>query len=85
VTQDGKIMLWNANTGALTHTLEGHQDWVLNVRWQPNGQTLLSSGWDGAMRMWNPTDGKCLGVYSSTVSPAMAVAWRPDGLAFASR
>ncbi|MDE0022359.1 MAG: hypothetical protein OXT69_13405, partial [Candidatus Poribacteria bacterium] len=33
---DGTVRIWNAETGDLIRTLEGHTDWVRSVAWSPD-------------------------------------------------
>ena len=44
------IRLWNANTGEVIKTFEGHSGQVI---FGPNGKTLVSNGWDRQVKVWD--------------------------------
>jgi WD40 repeat protein len=52
----GLIYLWDTATGRQVTVLKGHQNEVGNVAFSPDGDILVSSGWDG-MRMWHARTG----------------------------
>jgi WD40 repeat protein len=47
------VLLWDAATGKLLHTLTGHQGAVLALVFADDGKTLLSIGADAAVRWWD--------------------------------
>ncbi|MBI1748592.1 MAG: hypothetical protein HYR55_18690, partial [Acidobacteria bacterium] len=55
-SEDWKVNLWNAETGALLQALPGHMLWVRAVAWSPDGCTLASGGGDGAIRLWGKSE-----------------------------
>ncbi len=57
---DRKVHLINLLTGAIERTLEGHPDYVHSVAFNPQGTRLLSYGYAGELRVWNPADGQLL-------------------------
>ena len=52
---DHTIRVWNSRSGDELITLYGHADEVLDVRWI-DPRTLLSTGWDGTLRLWQVLD-----------------------------
>ena len=48
-----KIQLWNASTGKHLQTLLGHPEGMRYLAFVPNGKTLVSSGWDQTILIWN--------------------------------
>ncbi|MDP6353796.1 MAG: WD40 repeat domain-containing protein, partial [Planctomycetota bacterium] len=59
--------------------LEGHTDVVSGVDMTSDGALAVSSSWDGTVRLWNPTDGKCLRVFRGHEGWVNDVAMTPDG------
>ena len=47
---DKTVLLWDAATGALLQTFEGHSDWVSSVAFSPDGKVVdtlfLSGNWE---------------------------------------
>jgi WD40 repeat protein len=57
---DRKVHLINVVTGVIERTLEGHSDYVHSVAFNPQGTRLLSYGYAGELKVWNPVDGQVL-------------------------
>ena len=57
---DLKIDLWDAATGILRATLEGHFNAGLIAAFHPAGTLLASNGWEGQLRLWDPVLGRPL-------------------------
>lgn len=49
---DRTVRIWNAITGEQMGVLEGHDDWVRDITWHPEGEMLASSGDDRTVRIW---------------------------------
>ena len=62
---DGKIRVWDLDTGACTRIFDGHRHRVLSVCLHSDSDRLLSSGSDGTIRLWDLRTGKCLRVLES--------------------
>ena len=49
------VNLWTVNIGENIATLTGHTDWVNTTAFSPNGNSLISGGADGMLRIWDVT------------------------------
>lgn len=58
-SDNGRLWLWDTNTGENKCTLEGHVMDVLTCRFFPSGMVVLSGGMDMRLRIWSVHDGSC--------------------------
>jgi len=49
------ISLWTVDMGENIVSLTGHTDWIRTITFSPDGNTLISSGADGTVRIWDVT------------------------------
>ena len=52
--------MWEAETGRLLRTFEGHTEKVNSVCFSPDGQRSLSGSRDGTLKLWEVPTGRCL-------------------------
>lgn len=75
------ITMWDTSTARIAE-LKGHTDEVSGVCLSPNGTWVLSSSWDGSLRLWEKRTGRCLRVLAGHECRIHALAWIADrGLA----
>ncbi|MEM6285446.1 MAG: hypothetical protein AAF787_24865, partial [Chloroflexota bacterium] len=65
-------------------TYSGHSRAVYDISVHPDGDLLLSAGWDGTVRLWDVETGEELALWQEHPAPVRAVAFHPDGNGFAS-
>lgn len=53
VGADGAVKVWDASTGKLIHTFEGHLAGISTISWSPDGATIASGSDDKTIRLWN--------------------------------
>lgn len=58
--RSGNVVLWNLAKNSKIQTLRGHKDWVVSVRFTPNGKFLASSSSDGTVRFWDANRMSCV-------------------------
>lgn len=56
-SQSGAIALYDAATGALKHTLPGHENGANCLAWCPTAPELASGGQDGCVKFWSAATG----------------------------
>ncbi len=83
---EGRILMLDTITGE-AQSFGEHAPGVLDLAWQPNGDSLASSGQDGSVQLWQasaPANGP--GVLHRSPRWPAGLSWRADGqvLAFAS-
>jgi WD40 repeat protein len=80
-TDFGKLLVWDAASGELIHTLECGSS-VLDLAWSPDG-TLLASASD-RVRIWDAVEGRVLAALEGHGGLVDRVVWSPDGAFLAS-
>ncbi|MCU0872325.1 MAG: hypothetical protein MUE50_08265, partial [Pirellulaceae bacterium] len=65
--ENGKIRVFDAATGAVSRTLEGHTAAVRGVAFRADAAQLISGSQDKTLRVWNLADGQLI---TSTETPA---------------
>ncbi len=76
---DRAVRLWDASTGKLLRTLDGHEDGVLSVAFSPDDRWLLSSSYDGTARLWDVASGTPLAVLQGHTWWVWQAGFSPDG------
>ncbi len=73
--RDGIVYLVDVESGTVTQRLKGHIDFVFCLAFHPTEETLISSGKDTSLRLWNINTGEFLadlaGIYSGTTSKTL--------------
>ncbi|MCA9179654.1 MAG: WD40 repeat domain-containing protein [Planctomycetales bacterium] len=78
----GDVNLWDLATGEKKGTLEGHETNVWSVALSPDAKTLVSTGYDGTIIVWDVATLKAKATLSKK-GWCRSVAFAPDGSQFA--
>ncbi|MBD2488228.1 WD40 repeat domain-containing protein, partial [Aulosira sp. FACHB-615] len=81
---DGRVRLWNANTGKELSTFIGHEGGVNSVAWSGDNLTLASGSDDGTIKLWDVQTGEFRLSLASHKGGVNSVAWSGDNLTLAS-
>ena len=55
--------------------LTGHTSWTTRLDASPDGQWLVSASWDGSVKLWDVTTGRCLQTMLGHEGPVVGVAF----------
>ena len=78
-SEDKTMKLWDAATGRLIRTLEGHTDYINSVAFSPDGARVLSGSNDQTMKLWDVTTGALVRTFEGQSGSIVSVAFSPDG------
>ncbi len=81
---NGRIELWQVNTGARIGTLDRQSLWVPSVVFSSDGATLASGSGDGTVLLWDVSSQAEIAVLEGHTSRVRSVAFTPDGTMLAS-
>ena len=58
-SRDKKIRVFEVKSGRCVLTLSGHDNWVTDLMFHPNGKYLISTADDKSIRIWDLNLGRC--------------------------
>jgi WD40 repeat protein len=78
-SDDQITRIWDANTGAVLQTLQGHAGAVLSVICSPDDASIVSASTDQTIRVWDASTGAVLHTLEGHTDYVRSVAFSPDG------
>ena len=81
---DQTVKFWDGQSGKLLKNVQGHTNWVLSVKFSPDGQLLASGSDDQTIKLWNVRTGQLLKTLQEHTGWVRALAFSPDGMQMAS-
>ena len=78
-SDDRTARIWDAASGALLATLQGHEREVHTAAFSPDGQRIVSASDDKTARVWNATNGEMLAKLEGHTDRVWSAAFSPDG------
>lgn len=58
-SRDKKIRIFETRSGKCILTLAGHDNWITDLMFHPNGKYLISTADDKSIRIWDLSMGRC--------------------------
>lgn len=74
-----EIYLYEIATSDLIRTFTGHEAIVNEVRYHPSGDFLVSTSWDGTIRVWNIATGREIRQFTGHASETFGIDFSADG------
>ena len=74
-----KSYVWSATTGALTFELTGHNSWVYNAIFSPDGKKIITSGKDLSIKIYDAANGLLLHNLQGHRAKINGLSCSPDG------
>jgi hypothetical protein len=80
----GQAKIWNATSGELLKSFEGHKDALYALAISPNKQILATGSYDQKIILWDIVTGKLIKEFEGHNGAVTDLAFRPDGKVLAS-
>ncbi|MBI4612476.1 MAG: WD40 repeat domain-containing protein [Planctomycetes bacterium] len=80
---DQVVLVWDFETGSLSHVLGPHEEWVSSVAFSTGGRLLVSAGDPDRIRIWNPASGREIGTRPVRGGRVSSIAFSPSANALA--
>jgi WD40 repeat protein/serine/threonine protein kinase/DNA-binding SARP family transcriptional activator len=77
-SSDGIARIYDPVSGEELGLLFGHEDAIIDVKWNSDGSRLLTVSFDGTARMWDVSSGEQLQLYGPIDAPALIGDLSPD-------
>lgn len=79
IAADDQARLWEARSGKLVRTFDGHSETVENANFSPDGGRVVTASWDRTARVWDTESGALQLTLRGHAYGVMYAAFSPDG------
>ena len=76
---DKTARLWEAESGKLLATFQGHTGPVTSAVFSPDGRRVLTASGDKTARLWEAESGKLLATFQGHTGAVWSAVFSPDG------
>ena len=73
------MKIWDASSGVMISSLEGHSGQVFAECFSPCGKYTASASDDKTVRLWRTSDGTCIRTFAEHKGRVKHVTFSPDG------
>jgi WD40 repeat protein len=73
------LKLWDLATGETVRDYKGHENWVRDAAFHPQGKILVSGGWDKTVRVWDIEKDQATQILRDHKDNVEAIAISSDG------
>ena len=73
------VWIYDARYGKEIALLRGHTNTVNSADYSPDGKKIVSSSWDGAVRVWDAETGDLLNTFGRSGEWTFSAEFSPDG------
>lgn len=80
----GRVTEFGSDLHPIVAELDGHDSWVSDCGWSPDGTRVVSAGSERTIRVWDAATGRQLHELREHADAVRACAWSPDGTMLAS-
>ena len=78
-SEDTTARLWEAESGKLLATFQGHTGSVSSAVFSPDGRRVLTASGDKTARLWEAESGKLLATFQGHTGSVKSAVFSPDG------
>jgi len=75
---DNVCKVWDVNTGNITRTFAGHEDWVYAIRLSSDMKYLITGSFDKTLRKWDFATGKLISTFEGHKDGISYMTLSPD-------
>ena len=73
------LIVWEAESGKLLATFQGHTDYVMSAVFSPDGLRVLTASNDSTARLWEAESGKLLATFEGHTGYVFSAVFSPNG------